>query len=211
MMIDRRNALLAAGGGLVLATAAPFALAQAPAAGVTLAGVKFDPEVTVGGVKLQLNGAGVRFRAVFKVYAAAMYANTKITTNEAAIRTGTAPRRLQMVALRNVKGDDFGKLFTRSIEDNASREEFTKNLNNVIRMGQIFADARNFNDKDVINVDFVPGTGTVISHKGKQMGEPFPGTEFHTMMMKIWFGPKPADDALRLALLGGSTTANQNL
>jgi hypothetical protein len=208
-MTSRRDVLLAAGSGLALATLSPMALAQAGA--VTLAGVKFDPEVTVGGQRLQLNGAGVRFRAVFKVYAAAMYSTTKITTNEAAIRTGAVPRRLQMVALRNVKGDDFGKLFTRSIEDNVSREEFAKNLQNVVRMGQIFADARNFNEKDVITVDFVPGTGTVIGHKGKQIGEPFAGTEFHTVMMKIWFGQKPADEALRVALLGGTSTANQNL
>ena len=97
------------------------------------------------------------------------------------------------------------------MEANSTREEFAKSIGNVVRMGQIFADARNFNEKDVILVDYVPGTGTVVSHKGKQMGEPFKEPEFNSLMMKIWFGPKPADEALRVALLGGQSTANTNL
>ena len=203
-MMNRRIPLTA---GLCLAATGFSSTANAQAA---FAGVKFDAEATVAGQKLQLNGAGVRFRAIFKVYAAALYTPAKITTNEAAIRI-SGPRRLHMIALRNVKGDDFGKLFTNSMEANASREEFAKSISNVVRMGQIFADARNFNEKDVILVDYVPGTGTVVSHKGKQMGEPFKEPEFNSLMMKIWFGPKPADEPLRVALLGGQSTANTNL
>ncbi len=199
--------------GLALAGAATAGLgliAQPALAQSTLAGVTFDKEVTVGGQKLQLNGAGVRFKVIFKVYAAALYTPTKVTTNEAVIRA-TGARRLHLVALRDVGGDEFGKLFTRSMEANASREEFAKSITNVIRMGQIFADARSFKEKDVILVDNVPGIGTVISHRGKQMGDAFKEPEFASLMMKIWFGPKPADEPLRQALLGGQSSANTNL
>jgi Chalcone isomerase-like len=181
--------------------------AQAPSGAVTVGGVRYEPEITVGGRKLVLSGAGIRFRAIFKVYAAGFYAPTKLTKNEEALRADT-PKRMHLVALRNVGGDDFGKLFSRAMEANASREEFAKNISNVVRMGQIFADARNFAEKDVIIVDYVPGTGTNITHRGKQMGEVFKEPDFHTLMMKIWFGPKPVDDQLRRALLGEQTTAN---
>jgi Chalcone isomerase-like len=182
------------------------AIAQVP---TTVAGIKFDTEATVGGQKLQLNGTGVRIRAIFRVYAAGLYTPSKITKNEDVLKPGV--KRLQMVALRDVKGDEFGKLFTRAMEDNASREEFSKSINSVIRMGQIFADAKQFAKGDVIILDFVPNSGLVVTHKGKPLGDPFKEAEFQSLMLKIWFGPKPVDNELRKALLGEQTTANTNV
>lgn len=175
----------------------------------SLAGVKFEPEITVSGQKLQLNGTGVRIRAIFRVYAAGLYSQTKMTKNEDVLKPSL--KRLHMVALRDVKGDEFGKLFTRAMEDNATREEFAKSINSVIRMGQIFADAKQFAKGDVITNDFIPGTGLVISHKGKPLGEPFKEPEFQSLLLKVWFGPKPVDNELRKALLGEQTTANTNI
>ena len=193
-----------------LAVAAATGLAAFPAfAQATVGGIKFDPEVTVAGQKLQLNGAGLRIRAVFRVYAAGLYTPTKATKNEDILKPGV--KRLQMVALRDVGGDEFGKLFTRALEANASREEFSKSINSVIRMGQIFADARQFAKGDVIILDFVPTTGLVVTHKGKPLGEAFKEAEFQSLMLKIWFGPKPVDNELRKALLGEQSTANTNV
>jgi Chalcone isomerase-like len=182
------------------------AMAQVP---TTVAGIKFEPEATVGGQKLQLNGTGVRIRAIFRVYAAGFYTPNKVTKNEDVLKPGV--KRLQMVALRDVKGDEFGKLFTRAMEDNATREEFSKSINSVIRMGQIFADAKQFAKGDLIVLDFIPATGLVVSHKGKPLGDAFKEPEFQSLMLKIWFGPKPVDNELRKALLGEQTTANTNV
>lgn len=186
-----------------------FSLPSLAQVSTTVAGIKFDSEATVGGQKLQLNGAGVRIRLIFRVYAAGLYTPSKMTKNEDVLKPGV--KRFQMVALRDVKGDEFGKLFTRAIEDNVSREEFSKSINSVIRMGQIFADAKQFAKGDTIVLDFVPTTGLVVYHKGKQLGEPLKEPEFQSLMLKIWFGPKPVDDALRKALLGEQSTANTNV
>lgn len=203
----RRQMILGLGS---IASAMVLGLATFPAlAQTTLAGVKFEPEVTVAGQKLQLNGAGVRIRAVFRVYAAGLYTPTKMTKNEDVLKPGV--KRLQMVALRDVKGDEFGKLFTRAMEDNATREEFSKSINSVIRMGQIFADAKQFAKGDLITLDFSPTAGLVVGHKGKQLGDAFREAEFQSLMLKIWFGPKPVDNELRKALLGEQSTANTNV
>lgn len=204
-MIDRKQ-FLTYGAAAALTGVTPLAMANDP---VTLAGIKFEPEALVGGQKLSLNGVGVRFRAFFKVYACGMYTASKITKNEDAIKI--AAKRMHLVALRNVGGDDFGKLFSRAMEANATREEFTKSITNVLRMGKIFADAREFKQGHVILVDYVPNVGTIISHNGKQMDQPFKEPEFHSLMMKIWFGPKPVDEQLRRALLGEQTSANTNV
>jgi hypothetical protein len=175
-----------------------------------LADVTFANDVMVGGQKLILNGFGMRFRFGFRVYAAALYTPTKLTKNEDVIKP-TVAKRLHLVAQRDVKGDDFGKLFSRGMEENMSKEDFSKIINGVIRMGNIFAEAKQFGKGDVILIDVVPGTGLVTTFRGKQQGEPIKEPEFSENFFKIWFGKKPADDALRRAFLGEQTSANTNI
>lgn len=176
----------------------------------TLAGVQFEPEAVVGGQRLQLHGAGVRFKVIVRVYAAALYAPRKFTRAEDALQPEVA-KRIQLVALRDTSGDELGKLFSRAIEDNASRDEFARAVGDVLRMGQIFADARELKKGEVITVDYVPGAGLVIGFRGRQQGDAFRSPQFASMMFKIWFGPRPPDAALQGALLGAQTTANTNV
>jgi len=173
---------------------------------VNLAGAKFEPEATIGGQKLVLNGAGIRYKAVFKVYAIGLYTPKKVSSNEAVLDQ-KLPKRLQLVALRDVGGDEFGKLFARAIEENATREEFSKSINAVIRMGQIFADQKQFTKGDVVYVDYVPGTGTLLTAKGK-LQETFKEPQFSSIMYKIWFGAHPPDTSLQKALLGEQNYTN---
>jgi hypothetical protein len=173
----------------------------------TVGGVRFEPEATVAGQKL--NCAGIRYRAIFKVYAAGLYTADKTVKDEDVLKDNVA-KRLHLIAMRDVTGDEFGKLFTRGMEANTSAQEFGKLINPVIRMGQLFGEAKQFKQGDVITIDHVPGTGIVLSIRGKALGEPFKESGFQALMYKIWFGPKPVDEALRGALLGESTTANSN-
>ena len=118
-MIRRRFIIaVAAASGLL----APIA---APAQATEVAGVKFEPSVQVSGVKLQLNGAGVRYKAIFKVYAAGLYLSTMAATPEAAL-AAPGSKLLQIVMLREIDGNELGKLFTRGMEQNAAREDFSK-------------------------------------------------------------------------------------
>jgi hypothetical protein len=205
MHITRKNFLTAALalGGATLMPALAWAQTK-------LADVVFPNEVTVGGQKLALNGYGMRFRFGFRVYAAALYTPTKLTKNEEVIKP-TITKRLQLVAQRDVKSDDFGKLFSRGMEENMTKEDFSKIINGVIRMGNIFAEAKQFTKGDVIILDVVPGTGLVINFRGKQQGEPIKEPEFSENFFKIWFGKKPGDEQLRRAMLGEQTSANTNI
>ncbi|MBE7940405.1 MULTISPECIES: chalcone isomerase family protein [Ramlibacter] len=187
-----------------------MALAFGASAQTTLAGARFEPEVSLGSQKLQLNGAGVRFKTVIKVYAAGLYTPRKVTRAEDVLNP-QLPKRLQLVALRDISGDDFGRLFSRAIEENTTRQEFSHAIGAVIRMGQIFADVHQFSKGETVLVDYVPGQGLAISYRGKQQGEMFREPEFSAMMFKIWFGPKPADSTLEKALLGEQNYANINL
>lgn len=51
-------------------------------------------------------------------------------------------------------------------------------------------------------IDWVPGSGTVLTIKGKVEGEPFKEPEFFNALMRIWLSKNPADWQLKEALLG---------
>jgi hypothetical protein len=189
-----RRHLLAAG----LALALPLAALAAPA---NVAGVKYEDTAQVGGTKLLLNGSGLRLKAIFKVYTAALYLPAKATTPEAVIAQ-PGPKRMHIVMLREINAAELGKLFARGMEDNAPRDEFSKSVAGVLQMSDIFFQYKKLAAGDYFTADWVPGTGTVISVNGKQAGQPIKEPEFYSALLKIWLGKSPADTLLKEGLLG---------
>lgn len=168
---------------------------------VTVADVKYEPTQALGDSTVQLNGAGVRYKAVFKVYTAGLYLEKKATTaQEVASQRG--PKRLSITMLREIDSTELGKLFSRGMEDNMDRAAFSRIVPGVLRMSQIFSDHKKLQAGDQFMIDWIPGTGTVITVKGKVQGEPFKEPEFFNALMGIWLGNLPADFKLKDALLG---------
>jgi len=166
-----------------------------------IAGIKLDNPVEVAGSKLALNGAGVRYKAVFPVYVAGLYLSQKAGTPEEVL-AAPGPKRISITMLRSIDSAELGKLFTRGVEDNAPRGEMSKLVPGLLRMGQIFSDQKTLSKGDNFVIDWIPGTGTVITVKGKPQGEPFKEPEFFNALLKIWLGPNPADWKLKDAMLG---------
>jgi Chalcone isomerase-like len=198
--MQRRPLILAAASALLFNAALP-AQAQAQAQAIEVAGVKFLPTVQVAGSTLGLNGAGIRYRFVVKVYAAGLYLGTKAATPEAVLATA-GPRRLHVVMLRDIDANELGRLFTRGMQDNAPREEFSKSIPGTIRMSDIFSAKKRLVAGENFSVDWVPGNGTTVLVNGKAQGEPIKEPEFFTALLRIWLGPNPADAQLKDALLG---------
>jgi len=193
---------------LVLGLAALLGPAAALANTVELAGVTLDERVTVAGKPLQLNGAGIRYKAVFKVYTAGLYLEKKATTPDQ-VWDQPGPKRMTITMLRDIDSAELGKLFSRGMEDNMDRAAFSKLIPGVLRMSQIFADYKKLNKGDTFSVDWLPGTGTVLTVKGVPENEPFKEPEFYDALMRIWLGPKPADNLLKDALLGQQKSGQQ--
>lgn len=168
---------------------------------MTVADVKYDETATVAGTPLQLNGAGVRYKAVFKVYTAGLYLEKKAhSPQEVAALKG--PKRMSITMLREIDSAELGKLFSRGMEDNMDKAAFSKLIPGVLRMSQIFSEHKKLQAGDQFMIDWVPGTGTTIIVKGKPQGEPFKEPEFFNALMGIWLGNAPADWKLKDALLG---------
>ncbi len=168
---------------------------------VDLAGVKYAPSMPVGGQSLLLNGAGIRTKFFIKVYTAGLYLSAKASTPEAVLAT-PGPKRMQVVMLRDIDANELGRLFTRGMQDNAAREEFSKSIAGTLRMADIFSAKKKLLAGDNFSIDWVPGVGTSVLINGKAQGEPVKEPEFFSALLRIWLGNKPADDALKAALLG---------
>ena len=186
---------------LTIAAATLVFAFQALAASVDINGVKFEDAIDMQGSKLQLNGAGTRYKAVFKVYAAGLYLGKKVSA-PADVISQSGPKRLSITMLREVDANELGKLFTRGVEDNMGKGELSKLIPGLMRMGQIFADQKKLAAGDNFMIDWIPGSGSVITVKGKVQGEPFKEPEFFKALMWIWLGQTPADWKLKDALLG---------
>jgi hypothetical protein len=178
----------------------------AQAASVDVAGVKMEDSLDLQGTQLQLNGAGVRYKAVFKVYAAGLYVGKKVSTTDDFI-ANQGPKRISITLLRDIDANELGKAFTKGFEDNSPKGDMSKLITGLIRMSQIFSDQKKMMAGENFTVDWIPGTGTIITVKGKPQGEPFKEIEFYNALMRIWLGPNPADFRLKDALLGKAAAA----
>jgi len=181
------------------AAALPLAVLAAPA---DVAGVRYDEALDVQGQRLVLNGAGIRYKAVFKVYTAGLYLPRKAATPEEALAQ-PGPKRISITMLRDIDANELGRLFTRGVEENSPRQELGQLVPGLLRMGQMFADQKQLKAGDVFYVDWLPGKGSQVVVKGVPQGEPIREPAFFNALLRIWLGPAPADWKLKDALLGG--------
>jgi len=181
-----------------LLLAAATTLAQA----VEVEGVKFDQTVQVGGQPLQLNGAGVRTRVLFKVYAAGLYVPQK--SNSAATLLGQkGPRRVAIGMLRNVDADTFVGALNDGLKANLSAEQLAGFKPQIDALNANFKAIGEAKKGDLINFEFDPEVGTRIVVNGQPRGAAIPGENFFEAVLRIWIGDKPVDADLKRGMLGG--------
>ena len=186
---------------LFLAAGLCWGAAATAAVAVELAGVKVEDAVTVSGTKLQLNGAGIRYKGPFKVYVGDLYTTRRVSSLDDLI-AAPGPKRLSMTFLRDINSAEFGKLLTRGMEDNVSKQELSKIIPGMFKMGDIFAANKSFAPGDVCSLEWDPAKGLSVYAKGKLQAEPFKDPAFYRALMSIWFGNTPADWKLKDELLG---------
>lgn len=162
---------------------------------------KFEPIVQVQGAGLQLNGAGTRYKTIFKVYDMALYTAKPVHTADALVAL-EGPKRLQFVALRELPGTDLGRLFIKGLSENSPKEAVQKHTLSSTRLIEIFSGKSKLMPGETFAMEFVPGKGTQFYIQGQAQGAPVGDAEFFGMVLKIWVGSSPADSGLKDSLLG---------
>jgi hypothetical protein len=190
---------------LGLATFALAALslgAALPAGAVEVGGATLPDTASVAGQALLLNGAGVRTRLFFKVYAMGLYLTRKASSTDEVLKSEGA-RRVTLHLLRKLSGEDFAKAFTEGLNNNTSEAERQRLADPIRNFVGSFASQGDLKEGDLIHMDWVPGTGLVATVNGKPVGEPIADPSFYNAVLRIWLGDKPADSDLKPLLLGG--------
>ncbi len=166
-----------------------------------ISGVRLDDTVRVANQDLKLNGAGIRYKAIFKVYVAGLYLPEKKTTVQEVLALPGA-RRVTIVPMRDISNEDFGRSFMSGIQKNSDRAEKAKMIMQLQKFGEIFASVPELKKGDVLTTDWIPGSGTVIHLNGKRVSDVLPDLAFYNAILKIWLGDNPADSRLKPLLLG---------
>lgn len=191
--------------GVVARLMAAFALTMASltasAQAVEIEGVKLEPTLQVGGAALQLNGAGIRTRAIFKVYVAGLYVPQK-ANNAAALLAQKGPRRVAITMLRNVDADTFSGALSEGLQKNLSEAQLAGFKAQIDTLNANFKAAGEAKKGDVIHLEFTPEAGTRVVVNGKAQGSAIAGEDFYTAVLRIWIGDKPVDADLKKGLVG---------
>lgn len=171
----------------------PFPAVSAEVAGVTI------PDTDQ---QLVLNGAGLRKKAFFQVYAIGLYLAEKKTAAAEAIGAA-GPKRVVFHMLRDVGADQFTEALMDGMKDNHSEAEMKALEPRVKQLGGIMAEMKEAKKGMRITLDWLSAAGTTVTVDGRAAGLPILGEDFYRALLKIWLGENPVQADLKRALLGG--------
>jgi chalcone isomerase-like protein len=164
-----------------------------------VAGVKLEERIEPG--NLVLNGAGLRKRLFFQVYAIGLYLPKKTGDAEEAIAS-PGPKRVAIHMLRNVGAAEFSEALAEGIRANHSEAEAKVLEPRVQELAAIMAEVKEARKGMAISLDF-QGKEMQLLVDGKPAGRPIAGEDFYRALLRIWLGPRPVQDDVKKALLGG--------
>ena len=174
-------------------------------AGLALAAIKvgdveFAQQQTVQQRALELNGAGLRTRLGFKVYAMGLYLRAPLA-EAGTILADKGEKRIRIVLIRDLEAKQFGDALQAGLEKNhdaatlaALKPATDALLTALAAVGEVRTGTE-------IVLDRLGNGATRLLVDAKQHGEDIADTAFYPALLRIWLGERPADSDLREALL----------
>lgn len=191
----------AAAAGPQAATAGPATAAAA--APLRYEGYPVEPRAHVADTELVLNGYGRRLAlGIYKPYAAAFYLPHRLATG-AAVFADPGPKRLQLRMLVSGSSGYFVEAFDKGIRKRVPADQREAMQPRIEAFDALVRGCGDLKTGDLVNLDYVPGKGTVLSLNGKVHGAPVPGADLYNAMLAIFLGDTALDKPLGAALLGG--------
>ncbi len=184
---------------LALTLLAGPALATADAGSVEQNGARFDTRIQLDDRTLALTGTGVaRYRVIFTVYAAALYAPANIQADD--ILATDTPRRLEIEYFHTISAEDIIRAATTKLEDQRTPEQLAALQPAIERFHNLFEEV---SEGDRYRMDYQPGAGITLSFNGEKVGR-VEGADFAAAYFAIWLDANdPLSRSLRDDLLTG--------
>ena len=175
----------------------------AGASAARIADQTFDDHIRLADSDLVLNGVGMRAVLWIKGYVAGLYLPQKGTTAQQVLAAKGA-KRIQMKMLIDVEAKEFTKAFDVGIRRNSTEAENAALKDRIDQFDRSIELLGKVTKGDVVNLDFVPARGLVLSVNGVVKGQPIPGEDLYAGILKIFIGEQPVDKKLKAGLLGGA-------
>lgn len=158
---------------------------------------KLPPQIQAGEYRLILNGSGARTKTLLELYVAGLYL-TEPNNNSANIIAADAPMALRIKITSSFVSQSS---LVDSLEDgfkNATGGDTREIRNEIAQFREFFKDE--IKKGDVFDMVYLPQHGVIVNKNGKLKGA-VAGAKFKQALFSIWLSNKPADTALRQALL----------
>lgn len=168
-------------------------------ADVNVESIRYADTEVVNNTTLQLNGAGLRKKVFFKVYAAGLYVPDKAQTSQAVLDQ-TGPMRVRLGLLRDVSAKSFVSALEDGLKDNseeATRQAIAPEIAKLIQAMEKIGDVK---ESDLVDFDY-SGKTTSVSVNGKKIADDIGGKELFNAVLRIWIGEKAIDNKLKKSLL----------
>ena len=167
-----------------------------PAAAKEVAGVKFPETVAAEGKELKLNGAGLRKKLVFNVYAVGLYVESPSRSAQQVIESDQV-KRVRMSMLRDLDKKSITEAIVEGFKKNAKDRMSAMQQ----RLDTFTAAIPDLKKGDELVLTYVPGKGTTIeSRAGEKIS--VGGKDFADALFSVWLGKSPVDEGLKDGMLG---------
>lgn len=167
----------------------------------TLEGQQFDDTVVLGQHKLQLNGLGLRGVAWLKAFVAGLYVTTP-SRDAAALLAETGPRRLRLKIMLQAPSNELTKSLLRRVKRHETPEVQARLSDRLALFAQQLDGLGQLMPGDVVDMDYLPGKGLVLSRNGKAAGKPVVGDDLYRAVLQIFVGEHAIDPRMKQGLLG---------
>ncbi|MDL2286403.1 chalcone isomerase family protein [Desulfococcaceae bacterium OttesenSCG-928-F15] len=174
-----------------------FFLASSAVAAQKVGDVTLSDEIKLEGDTLVLNGAGIRKKAVFKLYVGALYLKAKSQDAKAIIAANDKMSMQIHITSGMITKEKLLEAITDGFRD-ATGGNTAPLQERMDQLNKLFT--AEIKKGDVIELAYAPAKGVLVSHNGKNLGS-IAGLDFKQSLFAIWLGDKPSDKALRSALL----------
>lgn len=167
----------------------------------TLEGQQFDDTVVLGQHKLQLNGLGLRGVAWLKAFVAGLYVTTP-SRDAAALLAETGPRRLRLKIMLQAPSNELTKSLLRRVKRHETPEVQARLADRLALFAQQLDGLGQLMPGDVVDMDYLPGKGLVLSRNGKAAGKSVVGDDLYRAVLQIFVGEHAIDPRMKQGLLG---------
>ena len=168
-----------------LFVAAAVLTASLALANIDVGGVDFKSQDSVENTRVELNGAGLRTRLTFKVYAMGLYLRQP-TSSPAAVLDDAGVKRIRIVMIRDLKGKQFADALLAGLERNhdsvtlaALKPATDALLTGIMSSGEAKAGTE-------LILDQLASGATRLLINGQVQGSDIADPAFYPALLRIW-------------------------